>query len=201
MNAPQDTTPAAAPATAPSADKRMQRLLSYSTKNMIYSLVAVFALAFGVWALMPGDRGVQHQEANVVSVASYAQAQVDWPLYVPGELGADWTVTTVLFETLADQQTWRLGVVTPSDGYLALSVTDRAQDPWLEMALRDTAQLGEIPLDAPDGEHTWQQWAGNGTTALVLPGEGDRTTTAVVHGSATDAEMVEFVEQLEVFSE
>lgn len=201
MNSPQDTEPTTPPAAPKPADKRMQRLLSYSTKNMIYSLVAVFALAFGVWALMPGDRGVHHQEANVASVASYAGTQVDWPLYVPGELGESWQVTTVLFEPLAGQQTWRLGVVTPSDGYLALSVTQEPADPWQEMVLRDTAQLGEVTLDGPDGEQAWQQWAGNGVTALVLPPEGDRETTAVVHGSATDAEMVEFVEQLEVFSE
>lgn len=201
MSAPQDTAPdASAPAPEPQ-DKRVQRLLSYSTKNMIYSLVAVFALAFGVWALMPGDRGVHHQDANVASVASYADTQVDWPLHVPGELGEEWTVTTVLFETIGGQQTWRLGVVTPTDGYLALSETDEAAEPWQQMTLGEMAQLGELTLAGPDGEQTWQHWAGNGATALVLPPSGERTSTTVVHGSAPDAEMVEFAEQLEVFTE
>lgn len=200
MSTPRDTAASTPPPAAKPADKRMQRLLSYSTKNMIYSLVAVLALAFGVWALMPGDRGVVHQEANMASVASYADTQVEWPLLVPGDLGEDWTVTTVLFETIGGQQTWRLGVSTPTEGYLALSETDQAADPWLEMTLGETAQLGEMVLETADGEQAWQHWAGNGVTALVLPPEGDRTTTTVVHGSATEAELVEFVEQLKVFS-
>jgi hypothetical protein len=174
----------------------MQRLLSYSTKNMIYSLLAVFALAVGLWALMPGEHGVNRQSVETGSVAAYAAEQVDWEVYVPEGLGEDWTVTTVRFDPIAGVDTWRVGLRSPSDGFVALSQAAGVDEAWRDAVLGDTGRLGEQPLDGPGGSRPWQHWAGGGLTALLLSPDGADGATTVVHGTADEAELVEVVEHL-----
>lgn len=174
----------------------MQRLLSYSTKNMIYSLLAVFALAVGLWALMPDERGVNRQSVETGSVAAYAAEQVDWEVYVPEGLGEEWTVTTVRFDPIAGIDTWRVGLRSPTDDYVALSQAAGVDDAWEQAVLGDTGRLGEQALDGPGGSRPWQHWAGDGLTALLLEADGAAGATTVVHGTASDAELVEVVEHL-----
>lgn len=192
------TAPQAPSVPAPDpGDRRRQRLLSYSTKNMIYSLVAVLALAFGVWAMMPAEDAFERRPVEVDSVAAYAAEQAGHPVWVPVDLPEEWTVTSVRFAGVAGQQTWRMGLVTPSEEFIAISQTVDPAEAWRQALLGDMGQFGELPLEGPTGTATWQLWTGDGETALVLEPSADQRATTVVHGSATEAELAEFVEHLE----
>lgn len=192
------TAPEAPSAPAPDpGDRRHQRLLSYSTKNMVYSVLAVLALAFGVWALMPPGDAIQRRPVEVDIVAAYAAEQSGHPVWVPVDLPEGWQVTTVRLSTVAGERTWRLGAVSPSEEYAVLSQAVGPDEAWHEAVLGETGSLGELPLEGPSGRQRWQLWSGGGETALVLgPHEGQPATT-VVHGSASQAELAEFVAHLE----
>ena len=164
---------------------------------MIYSLLAVVALAFGLWALTPGGDAVQRHAVEVDSVAAYAGEQVDYPVYVPVGLPEGWEVTTVRLSTIAGQETWRIGVVSPAQEYAVLSQTQNPSDAWREAVLGETGSLGEVTLQGPDGPRGWQLWSGSGITALVLEPYAGQPATTVVHGSADRTELAEFAVHLE----
>lgn len=164
---------------------------------MVYSLVAVFALAFGIWAMMPSEDAFERRPVEVNSVAAYAAEQAGHPVWVPVGLSEDWTVTSVRLANVAGQQTWRLGSVTPSEQFAAISQTVDPSEAWRRALLGDMGQFGEIPLDGPGGTATWQLWTGDGETALVLEPSDGQPATTVVHGSATEAELADFVKHLE----
>lgn len=191
------TAPEAASTQVPDPeDRRSKRLLSYSTQNMIYSLLAVFALAFGVWALMPSEDAIQRREVEVDSVAAYAAEQAGHPVWVPRELPEGWTVTHVRLITVAGTQTWRLGAVSPEDGFVALSQADDPPETWLAALLDDPAQGGTVTVQSPDGPQQAQWWVDGEDHALVLEPTDAQPATTVIHGGAGRAELTEFVEHL-----
>lgn len=192
------TAPQAASTQVPDPeDKRRQRLLSYSTKNMVYSLLAVFAFAFGIWAMMPPEDAIERREVEVDSVAAYAAAQVRHPVWVPAGLPEGWAVTHVRLITVAGERTWRWGGVAPSGEFAALSQAVEPDLVWRQALLGDLGEHGPVDLDGPAGPQQWQVWTGDEETALLLEPTGAQSATTVVHGSATEAELAELVEHLE----
>lgn len=194
------TSPAQTPIVPGQAppDRRRERLLSYSAKNMIYSMLAVVALAFGLWALIPGEDAVQRRPAELDPVAEYVVGQVGHPIYVPQGLPAGWTATTARLTEIGGQPTWRLGVVTPEGEFAALSQTLEATETWTATVLAGTAELGEQAISGPAGSQSWQVHVGSGEIALLLPPHEGQPATSVVHGSASEAEVVEFIGHLAV---
>jgi hypothetical protein len=192
------TAPQAASTQVPDpGDKRRQRLLSYSTKNMVYSLLAVFALSFGIWAMMPPEDAIQRREVEVDSVAAYAAAQVGHPVWVPEGLPEGWTVTHVRLITVAGEQTWRWGGVAPSGEFVALSQAVEPGPAWEQALLRELEESDPVSLDGPAGSQQWQRWTGEGETALLLEPAAEQSATTVVHGSAAEDELAELIEHLE----
>lgn len=182
-----------------------KRLRNYSVKNMIYSLVAVFALAFAWWALMPSPESLMRRPVEVRPVASYAAEQASWPVWLPEGLGdGEWTPTTVNYQTRADVPTWRMGWVTPSQEWIGLDQARAVTPEWRELVLPDAEQVGEVTLAVPGGgEGTWTQWRSETETALIFePPAGDTVNgTTVVHGTTSVDELEEFVSSLRVMGD
>ena len=180
-------------------DRRAQRLLSYSGKNMIYSLLAVLVVAFAVWALMPSPESLQRRPVEIDSVAAYAAEQSAWPVWVPQGQGEEWTPTRVRFGEVAEVSTWRMGWVSPAGEYVALDQAAAITDGWRSAVLDGAEQQGTRSVTGPTGGQEWQLWIGEEETHLVLPaGTGD-TPTTVVHGTAAEDELVEFIGYLEPY--
>lgn len=191
------TAPEAASTQAPDPeDRRHKRLLSYSTQNMIYSLLAVFALAFMVWALMPSEDAIQRREVEVDSVAAYAAEQAGHPVWVPEGLPEGWTVTHVRLITVAGTQTWRLGAVSPEEEFVAISQADAPPAAWRDALLRDLEQEGTAGVRTPAGPQEAGWWTDGEDGALVLEPSDAQPATTVVHGTADRAELTQFVEHL-----
>lgn len=194
MSSPTETQP-----TAPQQGGRAaNRLLSYSVKNMVYSLLAVFALAFAWWALMPNPDKLERRPVDVAPVASYAAAESDFPVWTPEAVGEGWTANFASFETYAGSLSWRVGLVTPGEEYVEVSQTGDGTDGWLG-ALTEKAggPAGTRTITGPDGSQEWTAYEGD-ERAVVLGPTDDRPATTVVRGTAGWDEIEQFIGLLEV---
>lgn len=185
------------------ADKHRKRLLSYSTKNMIYSVLAVVALTFVWWSFSYQPDESMRRPAEVEPAADFAAREVDWPVWSPVGLPEAWRPTTVSFGTVEGVPDWRQGWVSPATEYVALQ---QALDPpgaWSESVLAGLEEQEPVSLDGPLGEQEWTVWTGvndndEREVALVLAPAPEQAATTIVHGTADVAEMRTFVQALEV---
>lgn len=183
----------------PAQNKTLKRLQNYSVRNMIYSLLAVFALAFGLWAMMPSEDGdLGRRPVEVGMVASYAATESAGPIWSPATLGEDWSANFANYQLFEDLVSWRVGLVTPSQDYVEISQTDEADEGWVN-TLTDKAgeQVGTRTITGPDGPQEWTAYEGEERAVVLDPDEG-RENTTVVRGTAEWAEIEQFIGQLEV---
>ncbi len=181
----------------------MKRLLSYSGKNMVYSLLAVLALAFAWWSIMPNPEQSQRRPAEVEQAADFASRQAGWPVWSPVGLGAGWTASTVSFATVDGVPDWRQGWVSPAQEYVALQQAVDPTDVWSTSVLEDKTEQAPLTLDGPAGRQEWMVWTGMDhndvpVVALVREPTAEQPATTIVHGTADIPEMTSFVDALEV---
>ncbi|WP_256837991.1 DUF4245 family protein [Ornithinimicrobium faecis] len=192
--APEASAGAGAP---PAENKSLKRLQNYSMRNMIYSLVAVFALVFVVWALMPNSEEQQRRPVEVGMVASYAAQESAGPVWSTQALGEDWSANFANFELFDDVLSWRVGLVTPSTEYVEISQADEATDSWVgELTDKAGDEVGTRTITGPDGPQEWTAYEGEERAVVLGPGEG-RENTTVVRGTAQWDEIEEFIGLLE----
>lgn len=180
-------------------DKSVARLRNYSVQNMVYSLLAVLALAFAWWALMPNPDQLERRPVEVDMVSPYAAAESDFPVWTPEAfLGEDWTANFATFETHAGSLSWRVGLVTPAGEYVEISQTAQATPEWVG-ALTEKAgeQVGTRTITGPDGPAEWTAYEGE-ERAVVLESEQGEVGTTLVRGTAGWPEIEEFIGKLEV---
>lgn len=201
MNSSTDTHQPAPPAEdEPAENKTVARLRNYSTKNMIYSMLAVLALAFAWWTLMPNpDEPLERRPVEVGFVADYAAQQSDFAVWSPeAALEQDWTANFASFETYAGSLSWRVGMVSPQDQYVEISQTAEATEEWLA-ALTDKAgeEVGTRTITGPDGPQEWVVYEGDERALVLEPGPG-QTGTTVVRATADWPEIEQFIALLQV---
>ena len=192
---PSDNTP------APAGNKALKRLRDYSAANMVYSLLAVFALVFAWWVLMPNPDGVQRREAEVVPVARYAAEQSDFPIWTPQDaLSETWTANFANYEIFAGELSWRIGLVTPDEKYVELSQTADASSEWTKTLIEKAGgEVGTRTVTGPDGPQEWTVHEGEERALILGPGPG-REETTIVRGTADWTEIEEFIGLLDVAS-
>ncbi|HLS44768.1 MAG TPA: DUF4245 domain-containing protein [Ornithinicoccus sp.] len=202
QNAPgsrSDEHAAATGASAPPENKTLARLRSYSVMNMVLSMLAVLALAFAWWALVPNpEGGPDRREVEVAPVSRYAAEQADFPVWTPETaLGEEWTVNFVDYATFAGEVTWRIGLVSPVQEYVELSQTAEATDGWLTALTRKAGEeVGTRTITGPDGPQEWTAYEGEERALVLDPAEG-RDATTVVRGTADWGELEGFIGMLE----
>lgn len=199
------TAPTQAPSAPPESgeDKRRKRLLSYSNTNMIYSMLAVVALAFAWWALMPNPPDAQRRPAEVEQAADFASRQADWPVWSPVGLGGEWSPTIARFGATEGVPDWRQNWVSPLQQSVVLQQADGEPDAWISANLDGLTEQPALALGSPGGEQEWAVWTGvndndEREVALVLEPTADQPATTVVSGTADIPEMTTFVDALEV---
>lgn len=198
---PNPTAPPPPDRSTPSGNKALKRLREYSVANMVYSLLAVFALAFAWWVLMPNPDGVQRREAEVAPVARYAAEQSDFPVWTPqAALGEKWSANFASFEIYAGELSWRIGLVTPEEEYVELSQTADASSEWTKTLTEQAGdEVGTRTITGPDGPQEWTVHEGEERALILGPAQG-REETTIVRGTADWAEIEEFIGLLDVAS-
>ncbi|SOC57783.1 DUF4245 domain-containing protein [Ornithinimicrobium cerasi] len=188
-------TPGAAP-----ADRRRRRLASYSVQNMVWSTLAVGVVVLAWWALTLNPEESQRRPPEVTQTAAYVVEQAPWPVWVP-EPGEEWVPTVVSYDPLEGVQTWHISYTSPEGEYVALHQAADVTDAWLAAVLGDSASAGEAELEGPGGAATWQAWEGspgsNAERGYLLGPQDTGGSTAVVHGTATEEELRQFLDVVE----
>lgn len=176
-------------------------MLSYSTKNMIYSLVAVLALAFAWWSIMPNPTESGRRPAEIAQESDYAARQADWPIWSPAGLGEGWTPTVARFGSTDGVADWRQSWVSPLTQYVALQQAVDPTEEWTQEVLAGLQEQEGLTLDTPVGPQDWAVWTGVNANderevALVLQPPTDHPALTIVSGTADIPEMTTFVESL-----
>jgi len=175
--------------------------MSYTTKNMVYSMLAVLVAVFAVWAITPNPQGPQRRPAEIDKTAQFAAEQADWPVWSPQGLSDEWSGTVVQYEATDGVPTWRLLMVTPLTESLELR---QARDPgqeWRASSLQGLQQQEPTVFDGPTGQREWQVWTGTSANdeplvAVVLPPSADQPATTIIDGTAEVPEVAEFIDSL-----
>lgn len=186
-------------ARAPEGNKTVKRLRNYSVANMVYSLLAVLALVFAWWALMPNPTELDRREVEVAPVSRYAAEEMDLPVWTPqAALGQEWSANFVTYDRFVGELSWRIGVVTPGEEYVELSQTAEATSDWTQaLTAKAGESVGTRTITGPDGPQEWAAFEGQERALVLDPGPG-REGTTIVRGTADWAEMEEFIGLLEV---
>ncbi|GAA5158772.1 DUF4245 domain-containing protein [Ornithinimicrobium tianjinense] len=181
-------------------DKRRKRLASYSVQNMIWSTLAVGAVALAWWSLTFNPSESQRRPPEVTQTATYVVEQSPWPVWVP-EPGDRWVPTVVSYEPLEGVQTWHISYTSPEGEYVALHQAADVTDTWRAAVLGAAQEDGEVRLDGPGGTRIWQAWEGekgsNSERAYVLGPEETGGSTTVLHGTASPEEFQAFLKVIE----
>lgn len=195
--APEQDGPQANP-----QEKRRRRLMSYSVRNMVYSVLPVAALALVWWAIPFNPPEQVRPTVETVQTARYVAEQSDFPVWVP-EPGEGWIATVAWYEARYDDlPTWHISYETPEGEYLAVTQAADVTDDWLEEVLRDGTEAGTVRLAGPDGERTFTRYEGprpsNAEVSWLLGPDDTGGSTVVVHGTAGAVEeLPEFLESVE----
>lgn len=184
---------------------RIDRLLSYSAKNMFYSLAAVLVLVFAVWALTPNPPELQRRPPEIEKTASFAATEAAWPVWTPdGLVDQGWQGILVNYGMNTQTDTWRLSMTSPQTQFVQLRQAVEPSDEWLNVSLTGlTDQDTTLTLNGPSGSSDWQIWTGIDENdvdivALVLAPTADQPATTVINGTADTQEIATFVESLVV---
>lgn len=184
---------------------RIDRLLSYSAKNMFYSLAAVLVLVFAVWALTPNPPELQRRPPEIEKTASFAATEAAWPVWTPdGLVDQGWQGILVNYGMNTQTDTWRLSMTSPQTQFVQLRQAVAPSDEWLNVSLTGlTDQDTTLTLNGPSGSADWQIWTGIDENdvdivALVLAPTADQPATTVINGTADTQEIATFVESLVV---
>lgn len=178
-----------------------RRGMSGTARNIAYSTLAVLVICFAWWALIPQGDDVPRGEVQTGPTLDFAVTSVDWDVWAPEGLGADWTAEQAGFSTLLEvPENLRLGYRAPDGSFVGI---DRAVDvgtEWNRVLLTGVAQDGTMLVNGPGGTQDWQVWRsddGGDKVALALPGEGQEPST-VVRGDGDLQTLVTFIESLAV---
>ncbi len=181
--------------------KASKRLMSYSTKNMVYSMVAVLAVVFAVWAITPNPPESQRRPAEIESAAAFAAVEADWPVWTPVDLDPQWSGSFVRYAVMAQTATWRLGMVSPQEQFVQLRQAVDPSQEWRDISLDALTEQTTMSFDGPTGLQEWTVWTGIDRNdvpqvALVLDPGPDQSATTIINGTANTSEMAEFIDSL-----
>lgn len=169
------------------AENSRRHRAAQTTRNLIWALVAtLIVVLFLVLVVVRPD--VQAADpVDFGTVASQAQPGVDATLAAP-VLPSGWSSNRADLTTSGDIPVWYVGLITPSDQFIALNQGINANGTWVDNLLERAQPTGDVTIDGVAWtvyDHRDADDPGNLAYALVTV-VGD--STYVLHGTASDGE-------------
>lgn len=167
-----------------------------STKNLVYSLLAVLGMTAVLVLMVPRVSSVSGPPVDVHATAVSVQAETGWPIVEPVGLPEGWSPTSVRYvRTTGDFMTWHVGYQTPSGTFVAV---EQAMDPSREWI---AAQTNRAPTEGTMevAGRTWEKFVRDSKVqnSLLHVPEDEGELTTLITGTAGFDDMAFFVEHLE----
>jgi hypothetical protein len=167
-----------------------------STKNLVYSLLAVVGMTAVLVLLVPRVDSVSGPPVDVHASAVAVQSETGWPIVEPVGLPEGWTQTSARYvRTTDDFMTWHAGYQTPSGTYVAVEQTMDPSAAWVAAQTNRAPREGSMEVAG----RAWERLVRDNkvqNSLLYQPQEAGELTTLVT-GTASFEDMAFFIEHLE----
>ena len=184
---PQETADRKA---AASAKRRSNQTVLNLAIATVASAIAAIAI---VWTVGLVDTGSRIDPVDYAAETVEAQSSFDGALVTPS-LPEGWWANTAGIDRSADVDSWRIGLLTPDERYIALIQTTDANPSWLDGQVRGAAPGATVALGGIDWTVYDRRDASDpGNVAYALVTE-TTSSTIVLAGTATDAEFAVLAE-------
>jgi len=164
-----------------------------TTRNLIWALVATLIVVLFLFLVVVRPDPVSEDPIDFATVAS--QSQADAPLVAP-VLPDGWSANRADLTTSGEIQVWYIGLITPTDQFIALNQGIAANPTWVDNLLASAKPTGSTTIDGVEWtvyDHRDGDDPGNLAYALVTEvGE----STYVLHGTASDNEFALLAQSL-----
>jgi Protein of unknown function (DUF4245) len=167
-----------------------------STKNLVYSLLAVVGMTLVLVLMVPRVSSVSGPPVDVHATAVSVQADSGWPVVEPVGLPEGWSPTSVRYvRTTGDYMTWHVGYQTPSGTFVAVEQTMDPSREWI------AAQTNRAPTEGTM-EVAGREWVkfvrdSKVQNSLLHQPVSDDELTTLITGTASFEDMAVFVEHLQ----
>ena len=156
-----------------------------TVNNLIYSLLATLGVVAIIYFAVPRSDEAVAWQVDYVAAAEGAQSSVNSAIIAP-RLDETWAANAAELRTSSDGVTeWRIGFVTPSQGYIGFEQAFTSSQAWLDNRMERTSPASDVTIDSL----TWQVYdngdAGNNSYALSTSIEG---VTYLLRGDAQASE-------------
>ncbi len=167
-----------------------------STKNLVYSLLAVLGMTAVLVLMVPRVSSVSGPPVDVHATAVSVQAETGWPIVEPVGLPDGWSPTSVRYvRTTGDFMTWHVGYQTPSGTFVAVEQTMEPTREWVAAQTNRAQSEGTMEVAG----RTWEKYVRDSKVqnSLLNVPEGEGELTTLITGTASFEDMAFFVEHLE----
>ncbi|PZQ89898.1 MAG: DUF4245 domain-containing protein [Leifsonia xyli] len=168
---------------ASSARRRSnQTVLNLAIATVVSALAAIAI----VWTVGLVDTGSRIDPVDFRAETAAAQSSFDNALVAP-ELPDSWQANRAWLDNSGDVASWRIGLVTPNDQYIALVQTQDANPSWISAQVRGAKSGATVRIGGSDwtiydrrdvddpGNVAYALVTVSGTTTIVLAGTADET--------------------------
>lgn len=167
-----------------------------STKNLVYSLLAVVGMTLVLVLMVPRVSSVSGPPVDVHATAVSVEAETGWPIVEPVGLPEGWSPTSVRYvRTTGDFMTWHVGYQTPTGTFVAVEQTMDPSREWISAQTNRAPTEGTMEVAGRE----WVKFVRDSkvqNSLLHQPG-ADGELTTLITGTADFEDMAVFVEHLQ----
>ena len=167
------------------AENSRRHRAAQTTRNLVWALVATLIVVLFLFLVVVRPDPAAEDPIDYATVASQSQATA--PLAAP-VLPDGWSANRADLTKSGDIQVWYVGLITPSNQFVALNQGIDANPTWVDNLLASAKPTGTTSIDGTEWtvyDHRDSDDPGNLAYALVTEvGE----STYVLHGTASDNE-------------
>jgi hypothetical protein len=159
-----------------------------TVNNLVYSLIVTLGVVAIIYFAVPRTDGPVAWEVDYVSVGEQAQESLTQQIVIPA-LSDEWKANAAEIRTGSDGiQTWRIGLVTPMQGYISFEQAFGANPTWISNRMNGTIAVATVNIDGV----TWDVFdngnEGNNSYALATTRDG---VTYLLRGDAGESEFAQ----------
>lgn len=167
-----------------------------STKNLLYSLLAVVGIMVLLVLLVPRVNSISGPPVDIHASAVAVQQESGWPIVEAKGLPDGWSATSARYvRATGDFMTWHAGYQTPSGTYVAVEQTMNPTQAWIEAQTNRAPTEGRMEVAGK----SWAKLVRDTKTqnSLLYHPDDPNELTTLVTGTASFEDMAFFIEHLQ----